>query len=94
MTPAEFEAIAEKLAMAEDWLRDTIALARIETTTRARVVEALEDSYRIVIAAHAQAQLLAGEGDPEPFDWPSCPLCGRPLNVCHREGCSALKVTP
>ena len=89
MTVAEFEAIAERLGMAEDWIKDTRELARVHRCPEA-VLSALEDCLRLVIAAHAQAQLLI-EREPEPFDWPKCPLCGRPLNVCHRDGCIALR---
>ncbi len=27
----------------------------------------------------------------EPFDWPGCPICACPINVCHRDGCCGLK---
>lgn len=27
---------------------------------------------------------------PELFDWPRCPVCGCPINVCHRDGCCGL----
>jgi hypothetical protein len=38
----------------------------------------------------AMAGWRAATDEEEPFDWPNCPLCSRPLNVCHREGCTAL----
>lgn len=95
MTPAEFERVAARLGELEDWLQDTRQLALVHRSAPA-VIGALDDCMRLAIAAHGQLQLelqhpdLAAEA-PEPFDWPSCPLCGRPINVCHRDGCIAIR---
>lgn len=56
MTRDEFERVAARMGMLEDWLISTLDLARVHQCPAA-VVGAIEDSLRLAIAAHGQLQL-------------------------------------
>jgi hypothetical protein len=56
VTPAEFERIAAYLAEVEEHLQSTLALARVMRAPES-VIGSIEDSFRLLIAAHGQVQL-------------------------------------
>jgi hypothetical protein len=71
VTPAEFERIAARLAIAEDALHALLSAAQLGNTELI-VRRTLQDAYSAVIAAHAAAQLaLEEDGEDKPCAHPA-----------------------